>query len=122
MQTFYALLSVLLSRPQKSQQADTIKNTPHQLNDSVYAGYGQFSVDYACFISFRFSLQVRLRLRPTHFIPGEDPMSVYVGNLSYDVTREDLERVFSEYGEVSRVSLPTRSGNRSVPVALHSLI
>ena len=28
-------------------------------------------------------------------------------NLSYDVTREDLERVFSEYGEVSRVSLPT---------------
>jgi RNA recognition motif-containing protein len=34
-------------------------------------------------------------------------MSVYVGNLSYDVTREDLERVFSEYGEVSRVSLPT---------------
>ena len=24
-----------------------------------------------------------------------------------DVTREDLERVFSEYGEVSRVSLPT---------------
>jgi RNA recognition motif-containing protein len=27
--------------------------------------------------------------------------------LSYDVTREDLERVFSEYGDVSRVSLPT---------------
>jgi RNA recognition motif-containing protein len=34
-------------------------------------------------------------------------MSVYVGNLSYDVTREDLERVFGEYGDVSRVSLPT---------------
>ncbi len=33
-------------------------------------------------------------------------MSIYVGNLSYDVTREDLERVFNEYGEVSRVSLP----------------
>lgn len=33
-------------------------------------------------------------------------MSVYVGNLSYDVTREDLERVFTEYGQVSRVSLP----------------
>ena len=33
-------------------------------------------------------------------------MSVYVGNLSYDVTREDLERVFNEYGQVSRVSLP----------------
>lgn len=34
-------------------------------------------------------------------------MAVYVGNLSYDVTREDLERVFNEYGEVNRVSLPT---------------
>lgn len=34
-------------------------------------------------------------------------MSVFVGNLSYDVTREDLESVFSEYGEISRVSLPT---------------
>lgn len=33
-------------------------------------------------------------------------MSVYVGNLSYDVTREDLEQVFQEYGTVSRVSLP----------------
>jgi RNA recognition motif-containing protein len=34
-------------------------------------------------------------------------MSVYVGNLSYDVTREDLEQIFAEYGEVNRVSLPT---------------
>lgn len=34
-------------------------------------------------------------------------MAVYVGNLSYEVTREDLERVFNEYGEVNRVSLPT---------------
>lgn len=33
-------------------------------------------------------------------------MSVYVGNLSYDVTREDIEEVFTEYGKVSRVSLP----------------
>jgi RNA recognition motif-containing protein len=33
-------------------------------------------------------------------------MSIYVGNLSYDVTREDLERVFNQYGAVSRVSLP----------------
>lgn len=34
-------------------------------------------------------------------------MSIYVGNLSYDVTREDLQEVFGEYGEVRRVSLPT---------------
>lgn len=33
-------------------------------------------------------------------------MTVYVGNLSYDVTREDLERVFADYGDVGRVSLP----------------
>ena len=33
-------------------------------------------------------------------------MSVYVGNLSYDVTREDIEQVFTEYGKVKRVSLP----------------
>lgn len=34
-------------------------------------------------------------------------MSIYVGNLSYDVTREDLTTVFEEYGTVSRVSLPS---------------
>ena len=34
-------------------------------------------------------------------------MSLYVGNLSYDGTREDLENVFQEYGKVSRVSVPT---------------
>ena len=40
-------------------------------------------------------------------------MSVYVGNLSYDVTREDIEEVFKEYGQVKRVSLPMdRETNR----------
>ncbi|NEO83360.1 MAG: RNA-binding protein [Spirulina sp. SIO3F2] len=34
-------------------------------------------------------------------------MSIYVGNLSYDVTRDDLQEVFGEYGPVRRVSLPT---------------
>ncbi|MEM7063083.1 MAG: RNA-binding protein [Cyanobacteria bacterium P01_B01_bin.77] len=33
-------------------------------------------------------------------------MSIYVGNLSYDVTNDDLEGVFTEYGKVNRVSLP----------------
>ncbi|MEM7793657.1 MAG: RNA-binding protein [Cyanobacteria bacterium P01_C01_bin.118] len=33
-------------------------------------------------------------------------MSIYVGNLSYDVTSEDIEDVFNEYGRVNRVSLP----------------
>ncbi|WP_373530617.1 RNA recognition motif domain-containing protein [Nostoc sp.] len=34
-------------------------------------------------------------------------MSIYVGNLSYQVTEEDLKRAFAEYGEVGRVQLPT---------------
>ena len=34
-------------------------------------------------------------------------MSIYVGNLSYEVTQEDLTEVFKEYGTVKRVQLPT---------------
>lgn len=34
-------------------------------------------------------------------------MSIYVGNLSYKVTLEDLSNVFAEYGTVKRVQLPT---------------
>jgi len=34
-------------------------------------------------------------------------MSIYVGNLSYQVTQEDLTSVFAEYGSVKRVQLPT---------------
>jgi RNA recognition motif-containing protein len=34
-------------------------------------------------------------------------MSIYVGNLSYQVTEEDLKAAFSEYGTVTRVQLPT---------------
>ena len=34
-------------------------------------------------------------------------MSIYIGNLSYDVTQDDLKQVFAEYGTVNRVQLPT---------------
>lgn len=34
-------------------------------------------------------------------------MSIYVGNLSYKVTPEDVTSVFAEYGSVKRVMLPT---------------
>lgn len=34
-------------------------------------------------------------------------MSIYVGNLSYQITQEDLEQAFAEYGTVKRVQLPT---------------
>ncbi|NES95087.1 MAG: RNA-binding protein [Desertifilum sp. SIO1I2] len=34
-------------------------------------------------------------------------MSIYIGNLSYEVTEADLNAVFAEYGSVKRVQLPT---------------
>jgi RNA recognition motif-containing protein len=34
-------------------------------------------------------------------------MSIYVGNLSYEVTEADMNSVFAEYGTVKRVQLPT---------------
>lgn len=34
-------------------------------------------------------------------------MTIYVGNLSYSATEEDLRTVFAEYGQVTRVVLPT---------------
>jgi RNA recognition motif-containing protein len=34
-------------------------------------------------------------------------MSIYVGNLSYEVTQDALSAVFAEYGAVKRVQLPT---------------
>lgn len=34
-------------------------------------------------------------------------MSIYVGNLSYQVTSEEVTAVFAEYGKVKRVQLPT---------------
>lgn len=33
-------------------------------------------------------------------------MPIYVGNLSYTATQEDVEAVFAEYGTVKRVQLP----------------
>ncbi|MBO1047094.1 MAG: RNA-binding protein [Dolichospermum sp. DEX182a] len=34
-------------------------------------------------------------------------MSIYVGNLSYEVTQDGLSEIFKEYGTVKRVQLPT---------------
>ncbi|EKU96785.1 hypothetical protein N836_26105 [Leptolyngbya sp. Heron Island J] len=34
-------------------------------------------------------------------------MSIYVGNLSFDVTQDDLNQAFSEYGTVKSTHLPT---------------
>lgn len=34
-------------------------------------------------------------------------MTIYIGNLSYSATEEDLREVFEDYGKVNRVTLPT---------------
>ena len=34
-------------------------------------------------------------------------MSIYVGNLSYEVNQQDLNEVFAEYGTIKRVHVPT---------------
>jgi RNA recognition motif-containing protein len=34
-------------------------------------------------------------------------MSIYIGNLSFDSTQDDINQVFSEYGSVKSVKLPT---------------
>jgi RNA recognition motif-containing protein len=33
-------------------------------------------------------------------------MTIYIGNLSYEVTQEDLQEVFANHGTVKRVYLP----------------
>jgi RNA recognition motif-containing protein len=34
-------------------------------------------------------------------------VTIYVGNLSFQASEEDLREIFAEYGKVSRISLPT---------------
>lgn len=34
-------------------------------------------------------------------------MSIYVGNLSYEINQNDLSEVFAEYGTVKRIHIPT---------------
>lgn len=33
-------------------------------------------------------------------------MSIYVGNISYSVSQEDIQEVFADYGTVKRVTVP----------------
>ncbi|HHP7232658.1 MAG TPA: RNA recognition motif domain-containing protein [Xenococcaceae cyanobacterium] len=34
-------------------------------------------------------------------------MSIYVGNLSYEISQDDMRDVFAEYGTVKRIHIPT---------------
>jgi len=42
-------------------------------------------------------------------------MSIYVGNLSFKVTEDQIRDVFSEYGTVKKVSLPVDRENNNRP-------
>ncbi|MBE9109994.1 RNA-binding protein [Nodosilinea sp. LEGE 07298] len=33
-------------------------------------------------------------------------MTIYIGNLSFQASEDDIKSVFAEYGEVTRISLP----------------
>ena len=33
-------------------------------------------------------------------------MSIYVGNIAYSVSQEDIQEVFADYGTVKRVTVP----------------
>ncbi|MEL6231197.1 MAG: RNA-binding protein [Cyanobacteria bacterium J06627_3] len=33
-------------------------------------------------------------------------MSIYVGNIAYNVSQEDIQEVFADYGTVKRVTVP----------------
>ncbi len=48
------------------------------------------------------------RSRSSH-IAGDNAsiMSIFVGNLPYEVSEDDIKKVFAEYGSVSRIHLPT---------------
>ena len=73
----------------------------------------EISYRFATFVSSinefsRFSIDRLLseNLLYTSFNSWRQVMSIYVGNLSYDVTDADLTSVFTEYGSVKRVQLP----------------
>jgi RNA recognition motif-containing protein len=60
-------------------------------------GFSRFSIDI---LFSEISLYISLNF-------WRQSMSIYVGNLSYDVTEADLTAAFAEYGSVKRVQLPT---------------
>jgi cold-inducible RNA-binding protein len=50
---------------------------------------------------------VTIYKRITQFKEGDNNMKIYVGNLSYEVTEEDLRQEFGAFGEVTSVSIIT---------------
>jgi hypothetical protein len=68
------------------------------------SGISKFARREACFV---WPTELRPPSILVLYYMGGSLMNIYVGNLSYDASEEDLRQAFSEYGEVSSVNVIT---------------
>ena len=47
-----------------------------------------------------------------------DDKRLYVMNLSYTVTKEELQELFGKYGEIADIEIPFRKGGRGTPLGI----
>jgi RNA recognition motif-containing protein len=47
-----------------------------------------------------------------------DDKRLYVMNLSYTVTKEELQELFGKYGQIDDIEIPFRKGGRGTPLGL----
>ena len=47
-----------------------------------------------------------------------DDRRLYVMNLSYTVTKEELQDLFGKYGQIDDIEIPFRKGGRGTPLGL----
>jgi RNA recognition motif-containing protein len=48
----------------------------------------------------------RILIKHANILTSVEDMRIYVGNLSYDVTDDELRQLFADFGEVTSVSIP----------------
>lgn len=51
-------------------------------------------------------LSLRVQYLPPWHFGSERLVTIYIGNLSFQASEDDIKSVFAEYGEVTRISLP----------------
>ena len=50
--------------------------------------------------------------------PYVDEKRLYVMNLSYQVTKEELQELFGKYGEIVDIEIPLRKHGKGVPLGI----
>jgi RNA recognition motif-containing protein len=95
-------------RPSRKQQILSVRRQPHQ-TDSLTDKKSTETANSKTDITKDSSLTKAFEKASNRSanVGSQQNKSIYVGNLSYQVTSEDLRTVFSEYGKVIRVKLPT---------------